>query len=76
MTLRRLAVLFFLVFAFSIDFHGQKAGLAFSAGATFTSDAHEVENIICFTGPFPSPPTFSTRRRHNLFAGGGLVLRF
>ena len=65
MVLRRLAVLLFLVFAFSSCLYGQKADLAFSAGATFASDAHEVENLVCFSAPCPTPLTISTR--HQVF---------
>ena len=54
---------------------GQKADVALTAGASFASEAHEVQNFICFTGPCPAPLTLSTRRQVFLEGTGAVRLK-
>ena len=78
MFLRRLAVVFFSLLAFSSFSRAQKVDLAFSAGAAFTFDAHELNNLVCFSGPYPAPFTISTNHqaRCNSEAGSTFALEF
>jgi hypothetical protein len=73
MFLKRLAVLFSTLLAFSAFSQAQKADVSISAGATFASDVHEIDNLTCFTGPCPTPFTISTN--HQVFLEGTGAIR-
>jgi len=73
MFLRRLAVVFFSLLAFSSFSRAQKVDLAFSAGAAFTFDAHELNNLVCFSGPYPAPFTISTNHQARCNSETGLT---
>jgi hypothetical protein len=74
MFLRRFAVLLSIWLAVPAISGAQKADLSFSAGVALASDAHEINHLICFTGPCPSSFTISTQRQVFLEGTGAIRL--